>query len=62
MGGEVDPQGRAIVTVGPDQTLEARALVTDTASAASSSTDLEFILTDLSNGDKAVTSEQFKAP
>ncbi|MBB3020045.1 cytochrome c oxidase accessory protein FixG [Microvirga lupini] len=62
VGGEVDQQGRAIVTVGPDQTLEARVLVTDTASVASSSTDLEFILTDLSNGDKAATSDHFKAP
>jgi cytochrome c oxidase accessory protein FixG len=62
VGGEIDQEGRVIVTVGPDQTLEARVLVTDTASAASSSTDLQFILTDLSNGDKAVTSDHFKAP
>ena len=34
VGGEIDQQGRAIVTVGPDQTLEARVLVTDSSSTA----------------------------
>jgi cytochrome c oxidase accessory protein FixG len=62
VGGDIDPQGRAIVTVGPDQTLEMRVLVTDAASAASDSADIQFVLIDLSNGDKATTSDHFKAP
>jgi cytochrome c oxidase accessory protein FixG len=62
IGGEIDQQGRAIVTVGPDQTLEARVLVTDTASSANDSTDLRFVLTDLATGDTASTSDHFKAP
>jgi cytochrome c oxidase accessory protein FixG len=62
VGGEIDPQGRPIVRVGPDQTLEARVLVTDTAAAASTSTDLLFTLTDLASGETTSTSDHFKAP
>jgi cytochrome c oxidase accessory protein FixG len=62
VGGEVDLQGRSIVTVGPDQTLEARVLVTDMASAATSSTDLRFTLTDLVSGETVRTNDHFKAP
>ncbi len=62
VGGEVDQLGRSIITVGPDQTLEARVLVTDTTSSAEDSTLLRFILTDLVNGDTASTSDHFKAP
>jgi polyferredoxin len=62
VGGVVDQQGRSIVTVGPDQTLEARVLVTNTASTAEESTALRFVLTDLATGDTASTSDHFKAP
>lgn len=62
VGGEVDQQGRSIVTVGPDQTLEARVLVTDTTSSAGDTTLLRFVLTDLVTGDTAITSDHFKAP
>jgi cytochrome c oxidase accessory protein FixG len=62
VGGEVDAQGRSIVTVGPDQTSEARILVTDVASKASASTDLRFTLTDLASGETASTGDHFKAP
>jgi polyferredoxin len=62
IGGEIDPQGRSIVKVGPDQTLEARVLVTDTSSDASASTDIRFTLTDLASGDTAGTNDHFKAP
>jgi cytochrome c oxidase accessory protein FixG len=62
IGGSVDQQGRAIVTVGPDQTLEARVLVTDTTSATSESIDLRFVLTDLASGETASTDDHFKAP
>lgn len=62
VGGDVDQQGRSIITVGPDQTLEARVLVTDTASTAADSTVLRFLLTDLSTGETAGTSDHFRAP
>jgi len=62
VGGAIDQQGRSIVVVGPDQTLEARLLVTDTASTATDSTPLHFVLTDLATGDSARTSDHFKAP
>ncbi len=62
IGDEVDTQGRSIVRVGPDQTLEARVLVTDTTSAASASSDIRFTLTDLASGETASTSDHFKAP
>ena len=62
VGGEIDQRGRAIVAVGPDQTLEARVLVTDTASTDADSTALRFVLTDLATGDTASTIDHFKAP
>ena len=62
VGGEIDQQGRSILTVGPDQTLEARVLVTDTISTDADSTALRFILTDLATGDTASASDHFKAP
>jgi cytochrome c oxidase accessory protein FixG len=62
VGGEVDGQGRSVVAVGPDQTLEARVLVTDTTSIVEDSTPLRFVLTDLANGDTAATNDHFKAP
>jgi polyferredoxin len=62
VGGEVDQQGRAIVTVGPDQTLEARILVTAQGSALPSSTDVHFTLTDLASGDAVRMNDHFKAP
>ena len=62
VGGEVDQQGRAIVTVGPDQTLEARILVTAQGSSLPSSTDVHFTLTDLTSGDATRMNDHFKAP
>jgi cytochrome c oxidase accessory protein FixG len=62
VGAEIDPQGRPIVRVGPDQTLEARVLVTDTSSVASASSGIRFTLTDLASGETASTSDHFKAP
>ena len=62
VGGEIDQQGRSIIAVGPDQTLEARVLVTDTTSTAEDSTELRFVLTDLTTGDTASASDHFKAP
>jgi cytochrome c oxidase accessory protein FixG len=62
VGAEIDPQGRPIVGVGPDQTLEARVLVTDTSSVASASSGIRFTLTDLASGETASTSDHFKAP
>ncbi|MBB4042219.1 cytochrome c oxidase accessory protein FixG [Microvirga flocculans] len=62
VGGEIDQQGRSIIVVGPDQTQEMRVLVTQTASAAPASTEIQFVLTDLSNGDQVATSDHFKAP
>ena len=50
------------VTVGPDQTLEARALVTSGSAQLPSSTDLRFTLTDLTSGDTARANDHFMAP
>ncbi|MCB8821216.1 cytochrome c oxidase accessory protein CcoG [Microvirga rosea] len=61
VGGHIDQQGRSILAVGPDQTLEARVLVT-TGETQSASTDLHFTLTDLSSGETARTSDHFMAP
>ncbi len=61
VGGEIDQQGRPVLIVGPDQTLEARVLVSTDASTHSS-TDLHFTLTDLTNGDTARVNDHFKAP
>ncbi len=62
VGAKVDHLGRTVVTVGPDQTLEVRVLVTNTTSATSDSTDLRFVLTDLVSGETARTGDHFKAP
>ncbi|MET0532326.1 MAG: cytochrome c oxidase accessory protein CcoG, partial [Microvirga sp.] len=61
VGGEIDQQGRAILLVGPDQTLEARVLVTS-QEASLPSTDLHFTLTDLTSGDSSRIKDHFKAP
>jgi cytochrome c oxidase accessory protein FixG len=62
VGGEIDQQGRVIVNVGPDQTLEARVLVNSQDSEVPSSTDIQFTLTDLATGDTTRMSDYFKAP
>jgi polyferredoxin len=62
IGGEIDQQGRAVLLVGPDQTLEARILVTSEAASLPSSTDLHFTLTDLTSGDTTRMNDHFKAP
>jgi cytochrome c oxidase accessory protein FixG len=62
VGGEIDPQGRAVVNVGPDQTLEARVLVSSHGSDLPSSTDIHFTITDLATGDTTRMSDYFKAP
>lgn len=62
VGGEIDQQGRALVKVGPDQTLETRVLVSSEGSDVPSSTDIHFTLTDLANGDTSRMNDHFKAP
>jgi cytochrome c oxidase accessory protein FixG len=62
VGGTVDPQGRAVVAVGPDQTLEARVLVTVQGAPVPPSTDVHFTLTDLTTGDSVRMNDHFKAP
>ncbi|WP_112664143.1 cytochrome c oxidase accessory protein CcoG [Microvirga flavescens] len=62
VGGEIDSQGRAVLTVKPDQTLEARVLVTASDNTLEPSTTLTFTLTDLSSGETAHASDHFKAP
>lgn len=62
VGGEIDQQGRVIVKVGPDQTLEARVLVSSAGSDIPSSTDIHFTLTDLATGDTSRMNDHFKAP
>jgi cytochrome c oxidase accessory protein FixG len=62
VGGTVDQQGRAVIAVGPDQTLEARVLVTVQGSPIPTSTDVHFILMDLTNGDSVRMNDHFKAP
>ncbi|MCA0405364.1 MAG: cytochrome c oxidase accessory protein CcoG [Proteobacteria bacterium] len=62
IGGTVDPQGRAILTVGPDQTQEARILVTTKSAKLPASTPLSLVLTDLSDGKSAWARDSFAAP
>jgi cytochrome c oxidase accessory protein FixG len=62
VGGEIDPQGRVVVTVGPDKTLEARVLVSSQGTDVSSSTDIHFTLTDLATGDASRMNDHFMAP
>ena len=62
VGGASDTLGRPTFTVGPDQTHEARILVTAEGGTPPSSTELVFTLTDLASGDAARTKDHFKAP
>ncbi|MGO4705913.1 cytochrome c oxidase accessory protein CcoG [Microvirga sp. 2MCAF38] len=62
VGGEIDAQGRAVLLVKPDQTLEARVLVSSNNDGLASSTNLLFTLTDLASGEAAHASDHFKAP
>jgi len=62
VGGEIDQQGRAIIKVGPDQTLEARVLVSSAGSDVPASTDIYFTLIDLATGDTSRMKDHFKAP
>jgi cytochrome c oxidase accessory protein FixG len=62
VGGQPDAQGRPVLRIGPDQTLETRVLVTLEGTAPALSTDITFVLTDLANGETAQTSDHFKAP
>jgi len=62
VGGHIDEVGRAILIVGPDQTLEARVLVTTDVPELSPSTDIRFTLTDLASGETARANDHFKAP
>jgi cytochrome c oxidase accessory protein FixG len=59
VGGEIDQQGRHTLNVGPDQTLEARVLVTAGATLPNS-TDVRFTITDAGSGDAAYASDHFK--
>ncbi|QFU16110.1 cytochrome c oxidase accessory protein CcoG [Microvirga thermotolerans] len=61
VGGQVDQAGRAVIVVGPDQTLEARALVT-AGGKPPSSTGLRFTLTDTASGETAHAGDHFMAP
>ncbi|MET0528828.1 MAG: cytochrome c oxidase accessory protein CcoG [Microvirga sp.] len=62
VGGKLDQQGRPVLLVGPDQTLEARILVTAGQMGLPASTDLHFTLTDLASGEAARAVDHFKAP
>jgi cytochrome c oxidase accessory protein FixG len=62
VGAEADATGRSTLAVGPDQTLEARVLVTAEGSAPPPSTGIAFVLTDLASGETARASDHFKAP
>jgi cytochrome c oxidase accessory protein FixG len=62
VGGTIDQQGRTVLTVRPDQTLEARILVTAHGDRLPSSTDVRFTLTDLESSETADADDHFKAP
>jgi cytochrome c oxidase accessory protein FixG len=62
VGGTIDQQGRPLLAVKPDQTFEARILVTVEPSELPSSTELRFTLTDLESGEAAHAADHFKAP
>ena len=53
---------RIVIEVGPDQTREVRALVTDYNYALPSSTPIGFHLLDLATGERADTSDYFRRP
>jgi len=62
VGGQVDQQGRPMLVVGPDQTLEARVLVTAGDAKHPPSTTLRFTLTDIASGETAYAKDHFMAP
>jgi hypothetical protein len=62
VGGHIDEIGRAVLTVGPDQTLEARILVTTSAPELPPSTHIRFTLHDVASGETAGANDHFKAP
>ncbi|WP_114187679.1 cytochrome c oxidase accessory protein CcoG [Microvirga aerophila] len=62
VGGTIDQQGRPVLAVRPDQTLEARILVTAQGNRLPSTTELRFTLTDLASGETAHANDHFKAP
>jgi cytochrome c oxidase accessory protein FixG len=62
VGGSIDQQGRPVLTVRPDQTLEARILVTAHGGGLPSSAGLRFTVIDLASGETAHADDHFKAP
>jgi cytochrome c oxidase accessory protein FixG len=62
IGGKLDQQGRPVLLAGPDQTLEARILVTAGQAELPASTNLRFTLTDLASGETVHAADHFKAP
>ncbi|RDI61195.1 cytochrome c oxidase accessory protein CcoG [Microvirga subterranea] len=62
VAGRIDQQGRPIVSVGPDQTLEMRVLVTAVGEHPGETTDVRFVITDLTSGEAAYANDHFKAP
>jgi len=56
------PDGRFIIDVGPDHTREIRVLVTDYAEHPAGSTPINFHLYDAMTGERASTSDYFRAP
>lgn len=62
VAGRIDQQGRPVVSVGPDQTLEMRVLVTAAEEHPGETTDVRFVITDLTSGEAARANDHFKAP
>ncbi|MBZ6075357.1 cytochrome c oxidase accessory protein CcoG [Microvirga puerhi] len=62
VGRQMDRQGRPVLTVGPDQTLEVRILITTDNTSHPSATELHFTLTDLTNGETARAKDHFMVP
>jgi cytochrome c oxidase accessory protein FixG len=62
VGGAIDQQGHPVLTVRPDQTFEARILVTADGNGLPSSTEIRFTLTDLASRETAHAVDHFKAP
>jgi len=54
--------GRFVIEVGPDQTREVRVLVTDYVPSPPASTPITFHLYDMISGERAATSDYFRAP
>jgi cytochrome c oxidase accessory protein FixG len=61
VGGEIDRQGRPALSVGPDQTMEVRLLVTS-GSELASSIPLNFVLTDVASGEISHAGDHFMSP